>query len=245
MAPPLARCRPVRGRRRAMPWPAPRLDAWRDRGPGRRRDACAAPPSARTIRALVVEGCDMTGAYITRDAGEPGGCSTSAAWSTAFAFDPSDARVIYAANARSLAQRGRAAARGAWCSRTRRRTRSSTAAAITRTSCSPATIPPIRAARDANIHAVVVDPADPRHLVHRHERDARRACRAAIPPAATIGPRLDGPRPHVGAPGRARHRARVRARGGGGRRARDRRDRRVTKATWPAAGIATIARRPR
>ena len=47
---------------------------------------------------LVVEGCDMTGAYITRDAGESWRMFHLGGVVEAFAFDPSDAQVLYAAN---------------------------------------------------------------------------------------------------------------------------------------------------
>ena len=81
----------------AGPGPAPRQDAWTIVGPGgggtMRRPAIS-PHDPR----LVVEGCDMTGAYITRDAGESWRMFHLGGVVEAFAFDPSDARVLYAAN---------------------------------------------------------------------------------------------------------------------------------------------------
>jgi hypothetical protein len=45
---------------------------------------------------VVVEGCDMTGAYITRDGGSSWRMFHLGWVVDAFAFDPKDARVIYA-----------------------------------------------------------------------------------------------------------------------------------------------------
>ena len=84
LVPALAGPRP---RRRPGPGAPPRRLAHR-----RARAAagpCGGPRSAPTIRSVVVEGCDMTGAYITqRRAASPGGCSASARRPSAFAFDP-------------------------------------------------------------------------------------------------------------------------------------------------------------
>src|SRR6267142_2578725 len=81
----------------AGPGPAPRQDAWTVVGPGgggtMRRPAII-PHDAR----LVVEGCDMTGAYLTRDAGESWRMFHLGGVVEAFAFDPSDANVLYAAS---------------------------------------------------------------------------------------------------------------------------------------------------
>ena len=78
--------------------PALRLDAWRVIGPGAggtmRRPAIS-PHDPK----LVVEGCDMTGAYITRDGGESWRMFNLGAPPSAFAFDPRDPKVIYAATA--------------------------------------------------------------------------------------------------------------------------------------------------
>lgn len=72
-----------------------RLDAWRVIGPGgggtMRRPAIS-PHDAR----LVVEGCDMTGAYITKDGGLSWRMFNLGAPPSSFAFDPGDPRVIYA-----------------------------------------------------------------------------------------------------------------------------------------------------
>jgi hypothetical protein len=81
-----------------LPGPAPRDDAWRIIGPGgggtTRRPAIS-PHDPR----LVVEGCDMTGAYITKDGGTSWRMFNLGAPPSAFAFDPRDPRVIYAATA--------------------------------------------------------------------------------------------------------------------------------------------------
>jgi hypothetical protein len=77
------------------PGPAPRLDAWRVVGPGgggtMRRPAIS-PHDPR----VVVEGCDMTGSYITKDAGESWRMFQLGWVTEAFAFDPKDENVIYA-----------------------------------------------------------------------------------------------------------------------------------------------------
>lgn len=80
-----------------VPGPAPRQDTWTVVGPGgggtMRRPAIS-PHDPQ----LVVEGCDMTGAYITRDAGESWRMFHLGSVVDTFAFDPRDAKVLYAAN---------------------------------------------------------------------------------------------------------------------------------------------------
>jgi photosystem II stability/assembly factor-like uncharacterized protein len=75
-----------------------RLDAWRVIGPGgggtMRRPAIS-PHDPR----FVVEGCDMTGAYITKDGGLSWRMFNLGAPPSSFAFDRQDARVIYATTA--------------------------------------------------------------------------------------------------------------------------------------------------
>ena len=82
----------------AVPGPAPRHDAWRIVGPGgggtMRRPAIS-PHDPK----VVVEGCDMTGAYITKDGGQSWRMFSLGAPPAAFAFDPKDPAVIYAATA--------------------------------------------------------------------------------------------------------------------------------------------------
>jgi len=79
------------------PGPAPRQDGWTIVGPGgggtTRRPAIS-PHDPR----VVLEGCDMTGAYITRDAGESWRMFHLGGVVESFAFDPRDAKVVYAAN---------------------------------------------------------------------------------------------------------------------------------------------------
>jgi photosystem II stability/assembly factor-like uncharacterized protein len=80
------------------PGPAPRHDAWRIVGPGgggTMRRPAVSPHDPR----VVVEGCDMTGAYITQDGGESWRMFSLGAPPAAFAFDPKDPRVIYATTA--------------------------------------------------------------------------------------------------------------------------------------------------
>jgi len=80
------------------PGTAPRLDAWRIIGPGAggtMRRPVVSPHDPK----LVVEGCDMTGAYITKDGGQSWRMFNLGAPPSAFAFDPRDDKVIYAATA--------------------------------------------------------------------------------------------------------------------------------------------------
>jgi hypothetical protein len=76
--------------------PTGRLDAWRILGPGG-GGTMVHPVISPHDAAVVVEGCDMTGAYITRDSGESWRMFNLGTVPSAFAFDPADAAVIYAA----------------------------------------------------------------------------------------------------------------------------------------------------
>lgn len=145
------------------PGPAPRLDAWSVIGPGgggTMRRPAVSPHDPK----LVVEGCDMTGAYLTRDSGQSWRMFSLGAPPSAFAFDPKNPAVIYAATA------------ALWRSEDAGRTwtmvypdpgRNTAVHAYTdhadfviRTDdpSYPA------GAGDVDIHAVSVDPADSRHL---------------------------------------------------------------------------------
>jgi photosystem II stability/assembly factor-like uncharacterized protein len=80
----------------ASPGSAPRLDAWRIVGPGgggTTRRPAVSPHDPN----VAVEGCDMTGSYITGDGGESWRMFHLGTVVNAFTFDPHDARVIYAA----------------------------------------------------------------------------------------------------------------------------------------------------
>jgi len=80
------------------PGPAPRHDAWRIVGPGgggTMRRPAVSPHDPK----VVVEGCDMTGAYITKDGGDSWRMFSLGAPPSAFTFDPRDKDVIYAATA--------------------------------------------------------------------------------------------------------------------------------------------------
>ena len=72
-----------------------RLDAWRVIGPGgggtMRRPAIS-PHDPK----VVVLGCDMTGAYLTRDGGASWRMFNLGSVPTAFAFDPSRPQTLYA-----------------------------------------------------------------------------------------------------------------------------------------------------
>ena len=148
---------------------------------------------------LVVEGCDMTGAYITRDAGESWRMFHLGRVVEAFAFDP---------ERRARALRGQR--RVLWRSedagphvahgvpRPGAATRSSTAGAITRTSCSRATTRSTRAARTRTSRPWSSIPPTRATSCSRLSA-TRRGRRAAIPRAAPTVLASDGPRAHVGA----------------------------------------------
>ena len=146
-----------------VPGPAPRLDAWRIIGPGgggTTKKPLVSPHDPK----LVVEGCDMTGAYITKDGGESWRMFSLGAPPSAFAFDPKDKAVIYAATA------------ALWRSEDTGRTwtmvypdpeKNTVVHAWTDhadfviTTDDPAYA---GSGRDVDIHAVAVDPMDPRYL---------------------------------------------------------------------------------
>jgi photosystem II stability/assembly factor-like uncharacterized protein len=77
------------------PGPAPRMDEWRILGPGgggTMRRPAVSPHDAN----VVVQACDMTGAYITRDGGESWRMFNLDTAASGFVFDPVDPAVIYA-----------------------------------------------------------------------------------------------------------------------------------------------------
>ncbi|HZY74038.1 MAG TPA: hypothetical protein VFE22_13115, partial [Edaphobacter sp.] len=76
---------------------APRFDSWKIVGPGGGGTMIAPTISPHDSR-LVVEHCDMTGGYITHDNGESWRMFNLRIGFEAFAFDPSNKDVIYAAN---------------------------------------------------------------------------------------------------------------------------------------------------
>jgi photosystem II stability/assembly factor-like uncharacterized protein len=79
----------------AAPGPAPRFDAWRVVGPGG-GGTTLRPTISPHDPSLVVEGCDMTGAYITHDAGASWRMFNLGDVVSAYAFDPKDPKVVYA-----------------------------------------------------------------------------------------------------------------------------------------------------
>jgi len=76
--------------------PSARLDGWRVLGPGG-GGTTIHPAISPHDPAVVLEGCDMTGAYITRDGGRSWRMFNLGTVVSAFAFDPKNASVIYAA----------------------------------------------------------------------------------------------------------------------------------------------------
>jgi len=73
-----------------------RLDSWRILGPGG-GGTTVHPTISPHDPKVVVEGCDMTGGYITRNAGESWRMFNLGTAISAFAFDPKAPKVIYAA----------------------------------------------------------------------------------------------------------------------------------------------------
>jgi photosystem II stability/assembly factor-like uncharacterized protein len=147
----------------SVPGPAPRQDAWTIMGPGgggtMRRPAIS-PHDPR----FVVEGCDMTGSYITRDAGLSWRLFHLGWVVESFAFDPTDPAVLYAANgalwrsadagrtwALVFPDPGRNTVEHGWGDHA--------------DSVFTSDDPLYPSGLDASIHAVAVDPADSRHLV--------------------------------------------------------------------------------
>lgn len=80
------------------PGPAPRFDTWRVIGPGG-GGTMLGPTTSPHDANLVVEHCDMTGGYITRDGGQSWRMFNLRSVIETFAFDPREAKVIYAGNA--------------------------------------------------------------------------------------------------------------------------------------------------
>jgi photosystem II stability/assembly factor-like uncharacterized protein len=80
------------------PGPAPRQDAWRIIGPGG-GGGMFFPTVSPHDPGIVLEHCDMTGAYITADGGLSWRMFNLRTVVQCFAFDPQDLRVIYAGNA--------------------------------------------------------------------------------------------------------------------------------------------------
>jgi photosystem II stability/assembly factor-like uncharacterized protein len=76
---------------------APRFDRWKIIGPGG-GGTMIAPTISPHDPNLVVEHCDMTGAYITLDGGQSWRMFNLRSGVSTFAFDPGDPKVIYAGN---------------------------------------------------------------------------------------------------------------------------------------------------
>jgi photosystem II stability/assembly factor-like uncharacterized protein len=76
----------------------PRLDAWRIIGPGG-GGATMLPTISPHDPRVVLVACDMTGAYITEDGGDSWRMFNLGTDVSSFAFDPTDANVIYAGTA--------------------------------------------------------------------------------------------------------------------------------------------------
>jgi len=77
--------------------PAARQDAWRIVGPGG-GGTMITPVISPLDSAAVIEHCDMTGGYITRDNGLSWRMFNLGTGLSSYAFDPNDANVIYAGN---------------------------------------------------------------------------------------------------------------------------------------------------
>jgi hypothetical protein len=81
----------------SKPGPAPRFDPWIIIGPGGGGTMISPTISPHDPR-IVVEHCDMTGAYITLDGAQSWRMFNLRSIVSTFAFDPRNARVIYAGN---------------------------------------------------------------------------------------------------------------------------------------------------
>ena len=77
---------------------APRQDQWKVIGPGGGGTMIRPTISPHDTRRICLM-CDMTGAYISADGGESWRMFNLRNWVTTYAYDPSDANVIYTANA--------------------------------------------------------------------------------------------------------------------------------------------------
>lgn len=77
--------------------PAPRLDTWKVIGPGG-AGAMFLPTVSPHDSNLVLEHCDMTGAYLSLDSGRSWRMFNLRGTVSAFAFDPTNAKTIYAGN---------------------------------------------------------------------------------------------------------------------------------------------------
>src|SRR6266404_4754921 len=87
----------VQQNRRAQ-GPAHRFDAWQVLGPGG-GGTMVSPTISPHDPSVVLEHCDMTGGYITRDSGSSWRMFNLKAGISTFAFDPRNPSVIYAGNA--------------------------------------------------------------------------------------------------------------------------------------------------
>jgi len=81
----------------AIHGPAPRFDSWQVIGPGGAGGMFLPTVSPHNPN-LVLEHCDMTGSYISFDAGRSWRMFNLRGTAAAFAFDPRDPKVIYAGN---------------------------------------------------------------------------------------------------------------------------------------------------
>src|SRR5713226_1066281 len=77
--------------------PAPRFDSWKVIGPGG-AGGMFLPTISPHDSNVVLEHCDMTGAYISLDAGRSWRMFNLRGTVGAFAFAPADSKVIYAGN---------------------------------------------------------------------------------------------------------------------------------------------------
>src|SRR5213076_3179960 len=77
--------------------PAPRFDAWKIIGPGG-AGGMFLPTISPHDPNIVLELCDMTGAYLSADSGRSWRMFNLRGRVTSFAFDPGDPKVIYAGN---------------------------------------------------------------------------------------------------------------------------------------------------
>src|SRR5215470_34900 len=143
--------------------PAPRYDTWEIIGPGGGGTTLRPAISPHDPR-LVVEGCDMTGAYITHDAGGSWRMFNFGDVVSAYAFDPKDADVIYAGTGALWRSEDRGRTwRMVWPDPAKNTVEHGRTDHADQAFTSDD--PTYPSNRGVTIHAIAVDPADPRRIV--------------------------------------------------------------------------------
>jgi hypothetical protein len=146
------------------PGPAPRQDAFRVLGPGG-GGTTQIPTISPHDPDLVVEACDMTGAYITADGGRSWRMFNLRAGVRCYAFDPGDPAVIYAGNGLLWRSADRGKTWRALFPDPAQNLREHHRGDHGETSFSADDPLYPQDGRGATVQAIAVDPADSRHIV--------------------------------------------------------------------------------